>query len=319
MPSLSPYINLDRIEFIVTYQCSGRCRHCSLGDMLNHTGGFPHISAPEAARAVEQLAALFPIASVMTFGGEPLLYADAVCAIHAAAARCGIPARQLITNGYFTRDNTKRTQIATDLKTAGVNDMLISVDAFHQEHIAVEEVHQFARYAVDAGIPGIYLHPAWVVNQSHNNTHNTKTKELLAQFGDLPIPVSDGNDIFMAGNAAKHLADYYDKPCLNMADTCGSMPYTGPLDDITSLSLVPNGDVLVCGSFVIGNFYREAMADIITRYNPHENPWMNALLSGGMSDLCRLAQEKGIAVDAASCYSICDMCRKIIKQTENIR
>ena len=313
---LSPYMNLDRIEFVVTYQCSGRCKHCSLGHDLNRADGPPHIDPVYAVRAIERLAELFPITSVMTFGGEPLLYADVVSAIHAAATRCGIGARQLITNGYFTKSDDRRLQVAADLQKAGVNNLLLSVDVFHQEAIAVAEVHAFARHLVEAGLPDVSLQPAWVVNRGHDNPYNAKTEELLALFGDLSIPVSGGNDIFMAGNAAENLADYYDKPCLNMADTCGSMPYTEPLDDITSLSLVPNGDVMICG-FAIGNIYNEDIGDIVARYNPHENPWMAALLKGGVGDLVRLAQEKGVMVDTAGCYSVCGVCRQITQKIAN--
>ena len=45
----------------------------------------------------------YEIKTVMTFGGEPLLYADAVYEIMRAALRMNIPKRQVITNGYFSK------------------------------------------------------------------------------------------------------------------------------------------------------------------------------------------------------------------------
>ncbi len=88
--------NLNRIEFVVTYACTGRCKHCSEGD---HSGSGPYLGPETAARVVRDAAGRFPIASVMTFGGEPLLHPETVCAVHAAAAELGVPKRQLITNG----------------------------------------------------------------------------------------------------------------------------------------------------------------------------------------------------------------------------
>ena len=41
--------------------------------------------------------------SLMTFGGEPLLYPDTVCAIHRTGREMGIGRRQVITNGFFAR------------------------------------------------------------------------------------------------------------------------------------------------------------------------------------------------------------------------
>lgn len=307
---LSPYLNINRIEFIVTYKCSGHCKHCSVGDRLNHSDDIKHVLANNAITVVEEIAKLFPITSVMTFGGEPLLYPDVVCAIHETANRCGIGTKQVITNGYFTKDDERRRQVASVLSRAGVNSPLLSVDAFHQETIPIKVVYNFARYAKEAGIPNVKLSPAWVVNEQHDNPYNNKTREILNEFTNLAIPVAKGNNIFMAGNAIEHLAKFYDKPKLNLSDTCGSMPYTEPLTNITSLSVAPNGDVMICG-FVIGNVNKQNLSDIITQFNPYENEWMNAILAGGASALLDMARQRGIAVDCSKCYSICDLCHTI--------
>ena len=307
---ISPYMDINRIEFIVTYQCSGKCAHCSVSDKLNCQNGFKSIAMQEASGVIEQICGMFPVSSVMTFGGEPLLYPDVVCGIHKTAGLHGVGARQLITNGHFSKDNTICKQVAKSLYEAGINHLMLSVDAFHQETIPFEIVYGFAKYAKEAGIPHIRLHPAWVVNEGHSNPYNAKTREILAGFEDLGIPVSKGNNIFMAGKAVDSLAQYYDKPHLDLSDSCGSMPYTEPLTSITSLTIVPNGDVMICG-FVIGNVYSQSIQEIISQYNPYENEWMNAILSGGASGLLELSEAKGISVDCLQCYSVCDLCRKI--------
>lgn len=310
--NLSPYLNLNRLEFVVTHQCSGKCKHCSVGAQINQNASEKHVLADKAVKAVETLSALFPITSVMTFGGEPLLYPEVTCAIHAKAAQCGIGARQIITNGFFTKDPEKCSHVVHDLKHAGVNNLLLSVDAFHQETIPVEQVYSFAKNAVDAGIENMKLHPAWVVNREHENPYNSKTKVLLAGFADLGIPVSSGNNIFMAGNAKQYLVQYYDMPSLDLSGRCGTMPYTSPLTDISSLSIVPNGDVMIC-SFVIGNIYAEEITDIISRYNPYSNNIMRSALTGGIPALLDFAQHAAIPVDTAQCGSICDVCHSIVK------
>ena len=80
--------NLQKIEFVITYACAGRCIHCSEGD---HADCGQHIDGAVAADAVRKIAAAYPIGTVMTFGGEPLLYPDAVCEIHTAAREMGRP------------------------------------------------------------------------------------------------------------------------------------------------------------------------------------------------------------------------------------
>ena len=63
--------NLSKIEFVITYACTGRCIHCSEGD---HPAGGANIDADIAADAVRKIAGAYPIKTVMTFGGEPLLH-----------------------------------------------------------------------------------------------------------------------------------------------------------------------------------------------------------------------------------------------------
>lgn len=307
---ISPYINLDRIEFMVTYHCTGKCIHCSVADKLNSLKDHNHVQIKEATEAIVWLAKHFPITSVMTFGGEPLLYPDVVSAIHSTARDCGIEARQIITNGYFSKEEERVQEVADLLSDSGVNNLLLSVDAFRQQTIPIWPVYQFAKKVKEAGVENVQLQPAWVVNKDHENSYNDRTKEILNEFADLDIPVGEGNDVFMAGNAIKYLAEYYDSPKLDLAKVCGTMPYTDALTDIKSISIVPNGDVMLC-SYVIGNIYEECIADIVARYNPYENDFMRAILTGGGKALLDVMTEKGISVNCVECYSVCDLCHRI--------
>ena len=110
---MNPYLkNLRKIEFVVTNACTGRCRHCSAGE---HHGAGESIAPDIAAYAVKQIAAKYAIETVMAFGGEPLLCPDAVCAIMAAGTAMQIPHRQVITNGYFTKDPAMAEEMAARL------------------------------------------------------------------------------------------------------------------------------------------------------------------------------------------------------------
>ena len=113
--------NLNKIEFVVTYACTGRCKHCSEGD---HTSCGERIDPGIAADAVRKIAMEYDIKTVMAFGGEPLLYTDAVYAIMNTAKELNIPKRQVITNGYFSKNADKIREVAERLATFGVNDLL---------------------------------------------------------------------------------------------------------------------------------------------------------------------------------------------------
>ena len=243
--------NLNKIEFVVTYACTGLCKHCSEGD---HTSCGERIDPKVAADAVQKIAAEYDNKTVMTFGGEPLLYTDAVYAIMEIAKKLNIPKRQVITNGYFSKNAEKIREVAEQLASCGVNDLLLSVDAFHQETIPLDVVKLFATEANKCGIP-IRLSPAWLVSATDDNPYNRKTREILGSFADLELPVGEGNVIFPEGNALKYLAEYF-------TDELPENPYAEDPCDVRCVSFEPNGDVLG------GNVYERDIMEIVNNYAP---------------------------------------------------
>ena len=250
---MNDYIkNLNRIEFVVTMACTGRCKHCSEG---SHENFKEHIDGAFAAEAVRKICGHYRITSLMTFGGEPLLYPDVVCAIPKAASEMGIAKRQVITNGYFSKKYERAAAVARSLADSGVNDLLLSVDAFHQETIPLEPVIHFAEYAVKSGIP-VRLSPAWLVSRDDDNPYNIRTKEIIKEFEPLRIPLGSGNVIFPGGNALKYLSEYFDK------NAVPANPYEEDPADVRSIGFSPNGDVLN------GNIYKQDILEIIEAYRP---------------------------------------------------
>ena len=241
--------NLNKIEFVVTYACTGRCKHCSEED---HTSCGERIDPQIAADVVRKIAAEYDIKTVMTFGGEPLLYPDAVYAIMTAAKELNIPKCQIITNGYFSKNADKMADVAQRLAACGVNDLLLSVDVFHQETIPLDVVKQFAADAKACGIP-IRLQPAWLRSATDDNPYNSKTREILNSFAEMAISVNEGNVIFPEGNARKYLAEYF-------SDELPENPYVEDPRDVRCLSFEPNGNVLG------GNVYRKDIMEIIKDY-----------------------------------------------------
>lgn len=244
--------NLSRIEFVVTTACTGKCKHCSQGD---HTDCTDNIDKNTAADAVRKIAEKYTITSVMTFGGEPLLYPETVCEIHKAAKEMNIPERQLITNGYFTKDLAKISLVAFMLKRSGVNEILLSVDAFHQEAIPLPYVKVFAETVISEGIP-LKVQPAWLVGSDADNVWNNKTREILSEFREMGIEENEGNIIFPSGNALKYLGEYFD-----MSKEYKS-PYKEDPADLRALCFSANGDIL--GE----NVYEKDITKILAEYKP---------------------------------------------------
>lgn len=248
---MNPYLkNLNRIEFVITWACTGRCKHCSEGE---HTAHGESIDAETAAQAVYDICKHYQIKSLMTFGGEPLLHPETICRIHKAAKEMGIPQRDLITNGYFSKDKKRIREVAHMLAESGVKDILLSVDAFHQETIPLEPVKYFAESVIEEGI-SLRLSPAWLVSMEDDNPYNVRTREVLAEFAYLDIRVGSGNIIFPSGNALKYLGEYFKEGEVPLN------PYEDDPKDVRAIGFNPDGTVLN------GNVYHQNIVDIMKAY-----------------------------------------------------
>ena len=243
--------NVKKLEFVLTSACTGHCKHCSQGE---HVSCGESIDPVVATDAVIKISSEYDIKTVMAFGGEPLLYPDTVFAIMNAAKEMKVPKRQVITNGYFSKNKDEIIKVASALNLCGVNDLLLSVDAFHQEIISLDAVKLFATAAKEAGVP-IRLQPAWLVSRDDDNPYNRKTREILDSFSCIGIFENDGNVIFPEGNALKYLSDYF-------VDRTPENPYIEDPCDVKCISFAPNGDVLD------GNVYEDDITRIIEKYRP---------------------------------------------------
>ena len=137
-----------------------------------------------------------------------------------------------------------------------MNKVLLSVDAFHQETIPLEPVKLFATTIQTSKSVDLKVHPAWLGGKDSDNIYNRRTQEILREFEDLRIAVSEGNDIFPEGNALKYLREYFDlsRPYVNQ--------YQENMYDVRSICFSSNGDIL--GE----NFYKTDILKILEKYDP---------------------------------------------------
>ncbi len=141
---------------------------------------FPsHVDKDKAVEIVRKVGQAYAPKSIMTFGGEPLLYPEIVCAIHEQAKKVGIPIRDVITNGFWSTKTEKIQEIAQNLAKSGVNEVSISVDCFHQEFIPLKTVKRAAKSLIEAGIERVRWNPCWVVSKDHDNKYNRRTKTIF--------------------------------------------------------------------------------------------------------------------------------------------
>jgi len=307
MHSMNKYLTVNRLEFMVTYQCNSNCKHCQI--LKEEKSILPkQVDKDLAQEIVRKVSEKYHSESIMTFGGEPLLHPEVVYAIHAAAKQSGIPGRELITNGYWSKDKSEIKLIANNLVKAGANEVSISVDSFHAEHIPIELVRESAKALLEAKIDKIKWNPCWLVSEDHDNEWNRRTKSILKELSDLSIEISSGNYVKPEGNALNWLKEFLPPKTQIPKGKCEDIPYAEPLDSVHGISVEPDGQITVCNELPIGNANDTDIIKIVENYDPYQIPEIKAIVQNGMNGLIDWARQYGVEPDSKGYYSICDMC-----------
>jgi sulfatase maturation enzyme AslB (radical SAM superfamily) len=306
------YLHPKRIEFLVTYLCNGYCKHCSA---QKQTNSYPqHIDEKLASKIVEDTVREYEIESIMTFGGESLLFPEIVYSIHNSASKSGIPIRELITNGYWSNKVEEIRIIASNLAKNGVNVIHFFVDAFHQETIPIDTIRNTVESCIEAGIESLALNPCWLVSEDNDNKYNEKTRSLLEEFEDLSVKISSGNLVEPEGMALVYLRDYFSRRDLIPKGSCNDVPYSESLDDLSCISIEPDGMVAVCKDVYIGDASRTDIVQLVKNYQPFQRPELRAIIENGMEGLVELAKKRGIEPDPEGYYTICHLCTDLRKR-----
>jgi MoaA/NifB/PqqE/SkfB family radical SAM enzyme len=255
--------------------------------------------------------------SVMTFGGEPLLYPEVVYAIHREATRVGIPVREVLTNGFWSNKTERIRDIAAALVESGVNEVSISVDCFHQEFIPLSLARKAAESLLSEGMPRVSWNPCWVISQQHDNTYNRKTEAILKKLEALPVRCSDGNNVQPEGRATTFLKRYLPPKTKMLRGKCGDAPYTESLDSVHTVCVEPDAGIAVCKALYIGNASQTDIIDIIENYDPAKTPETKAIIEEGIDGLIKWASKNGVTPDPEGYYNVCHLCTSLRQRVHN--
>lgn len=306
-------VNIKRLEYVITNNCSGNCKHCSV---KNNEVKDVAVQEDLLLDVIRDLVKRYDIDSVMTFGGEPLLRRDLVLKIHNAARENNIARRQIITNGYFSNDYNFIRETADEIVLSGINEILLSVDCFHQEYIDINKVELFVQELKSKGFLNLRFHPAWVVDKNNINKFNEQTKNILAYMEKYGYKVTSGNNIQLSGNAVKYLKDYYPDEKINLTRKCGEIKYSQSLDNIERITIDENGDVRICQSFVIGNITEDSIIKILETYDPNKDNLKQILLHEGIQGLMNQLNLTDASIQN-KLYHECDICKFLISEINN--
>jgi organic radical activating enzyme len=323
---MGQFLQIERLEIIVTYRCNSNCSHCLIQPAL-HKG--ETLDPVWGANLVRLIGNEYHPFSVMTFGGEPILALESTLAIHRAATEAGIIHRQVISNGNWiqrlksqkytplsSEESAKMLSIARSLKEAGVNDVELSLDAFHEEFLDPALVHAAYRALIVCGITHVRINPRWLESPTAQNSYDTRTRQLMVELTQLGIPFGGGEAVQPRGNALqKHQSTFQPFP-LTGNERCSDVPNAPCLSDIRGLCISPNGEIILCNNIIIGDGTPESILTQLKQYNPSQFPHISLIQEKGLQGLQDLLKKEGVGVPKGPFYSVCDACfqyRRLLK------
>ena len=122
---------------IVTYKCTAACLHCAYSSSPRRDGAY--ISRGMADR-IFALLSRAGCRSVHIGGGEPFVSFGGLLEACASAREHGVAIDYIETNGSWFTDDAGVSQKLRELRGAGVDCLLVSVDPFHNEFVPYAKV-----------------------------------------------------------------------------------------------------------------------------------------------------------------------------------
>ena len=166
--------------FLVTYKCTAECKHCLYQSSPRRNA---LISLEDVRSDLIALKANWPIEATCFVGGEPLLYFELLTSLVREVKAQGITCA-ILTNAFWGEDQAIARRYVGALKDAGLDEMHISVDAFHQEFVPFDAVKEVIQASKDAGIGHIAVNAKSLGDPDMDNSYNRQTKRSLEELSE---------------------------------------------------------------------------------------------------------------------------------------
>jgi hypothetical protein len=307
---------IKSICFLTTYQCNAQCDYCECRPEVE-----ARISGPDLIRFIDEAHALGTVGQVIFSGGEPtLLKHDLFKAIRHATDK-GMVTR-VVTNGWW---GGKKAEIGLAYLDrfidAGLSELNISVDQWHQDWIPLTNVRNAFLACVTRQFPCLIGHKAAL--------HSRQTKEdLEAFFGVDLIYYHDGGHysaeehsrlfltgpIVPVGPTAMPIRDE-DLKRIRWRGSCGSV-----FKDIVvgaDYQLQPCCGIVTKGlpELTLGDVRDTPMLDLIEAGN--NDAVLSWLALEGPAAIADFVEEKEPEISFKDSYvSICHICNEVLTRPD---
>ena len=284
-------MNIINLDFLLTYKCNARCKHCSYqaGPQRQRS-----IHAEQAQAWLVELNGIQPLQTVTIHGGEPFLFFQEMLSILAKARELGIRQRWVITNGFWAENSGAAKASLKTLKEAGLNAITFSVDGFHQEHVSFDTVRIGIESAMLLGIDRIAVDSYFLYSEDKDNAYNIRTKEYHERLKDIPGLVVNSFTASFEGRAAALLVENEYREDNIPRQVCHPPGWLGSsLENPDTIEIDSEGNITLCPGIAIGNAGRESLTEVVSRYDCRRHPIIKVIVEKGPVGLLDLARSHG--------------------------
>jgi len=257
--------SLSGVHFLITYGCSAKCDHCFIWG----SPGRRSAMAPEQIDDfLGQVASLGTVTGVCAEGGESFTKYDLLLRFLRRATSLGLTAGAL-TNASWVASRPQAEGRIAELMAAGLTDLGISTDQWHQRSVPVERVDLLLAVCQEAG--------------------------LAAARMETP---PDG--VMFRGRAAERLAPQMPTRPAEELTSCPHEQLGAP----SRVHLDRYGFLHLCQGITLG---RLPIAEAVGGYSAESHPIVRLLLNGGPYALGRYAADLGFEM-APGYVDACHLC-----------
>jgi hypothetical protein len=145
---------LSELVFSTTNRCTAKCEDCPIVPSVDPPA---RIKYEDMIRIVDQVRSWGSLRLVVFTGGEAFLLGKDLRSAVAYAAQSGILTR-IVTNAYWAKSRDRAVRVLAELKEAGLSELNISCDDYHQAFVPLDNVRNANAAAAQIGLPALLVH-----------------------------------------------------------------------------------------------------------------------------------------------------------------
>ena len=300
------------VGLVMTEQCPVGCRHC-LSSSTMQGSDMPALETHLSW--IEQVSRVDRCKSISITGGEPFLYFQRLLQVVGGCHTCGLHAN-VFTSAYWATDDQRTTRKLQQLAHAGLANITVSADEYHQESIPLANVARVLNAAKECGIsPKVAL-----TYVPRGRSAAQVKRDLRRELGRRTL---DGVEIEAGGivklGRAYELVFPEARPAEQPKLVCNALGPVVQLDGtVASCCRAP---LPATSPLIIGDLSADDFQPIYRRFLDH--PVIPFIQTWGLIDMLERLIDEGLAAELAGYgeareEQMCHLCQAILSQQAHV-